>query len=65
MTTSQVLQAHGLKTQDEADELLVRLVQDRDMLLTLARVVAEHFADTDAPLGRAARIAIAHVEAHP
>ncbi len=33
MTVRELLRAHDLKTQDEADELLVKLAQDRDALL--------------------------------
>ena len=33
MTVRELLKAHGLKTQDEADELLVKLAHDREALL--------------------------------
>lgn len=33
MTVRELLRAHDLKTQDEADELLVKLAMERDMLL--------------------------------
>jgi hypothetical protein len=41
---------------------LVRRDGDPSELLAIVRRVAEHFADTDAPLGAAARAAIAKAE---
>ena len=46
-------------TEDETAAELDRLMAINGELLQLARDVAEHFADTDAPLGRRARELVA------
>ena len=43
-------------------EFIVRACNSHYELLEVVRKVAEHFADTDAPLGAAARAAIAKAE---
>lgn len=51
-----------LVTTDEALAANARLIAAAPDLLDVARRVAEYFADTDAPLGIAARAAIAKAE---
>lgn len=41
MTVATLLKAHGLKSQDDADELLVKLAQDRDALLDACKVARD------------------------
>lgn len=51
-----------LVTTDDELRANARLIVVAPALLDIARRVAEHFADTDAPLGIAARTAIAEAE---
>ncbi|MFN0314747.1 MAG: hypothetical protein ACKVQA_06905 [Burkholderiales bacterium] len=44
MTVSDLLAAHGLKTQDDADALLIKLAQDRDALLAALKGAREEVA---------------------
>lgn len=50
---------HYTPTTNHANACLIAAAPD---LLALAHAIAEHFADTDAPLGRMARSAIAKAE---